>query len=222
VSTDVARDGSPVEVYRRLPPAGEAKLIHAAVGAGASILELGCGAGRVTRGLVALGHPVTAVDESAEMLAHVQGAERVCASVEGLDLGRTFDAVVLGSHFVNEADPVARRRVLEACARHVAPRGSVLVESYPPGLDWEASIGETRLHGDVGITVTEAALEGRVVNAVVEYAVDGRSWRQPFSARMLDEAELRATLAEAGLRFERWVDADRRWSLARPCENRGR
>jgi SAM-dependent methyltransferase len=220
VSTDVAPDGSPVEVYRRLPPAGEAELIHAAVPAGASILELGCGPGRVTRGLVALGHPVTAVDESAEMLAHVDGAERVRASVEALDLGRTFDAVVLGSHFVNEADRGACRRLLEACARHVAPTGSVLIESYPPGLDWEASVGKTRFLGDVAITVTEASVRGRLVDAVVEYGVDGRTWTQQFTARALDEAELRGALREAGLRFDGWLDADLGWSRARPCENR--
>jgi len=222
VSTDVAPDGSPVEVYRRLPPAGEAELIHAAVQAGASILELGCGAGRVTHRLVALGHPVTAVDESAEMLAHVDGAERVRATVEELDLARTFDAVVLGSHFVNEPDPVRRRRVLEACARHVAPSGSVLIESYPPGLDWEASVGRPRALGDVAITVTEASVRGPLVDAAVEYAVDGRVWRQRFSARLLDETELQEALREVGLDFHRWLDADLGWSEARPCENRGR
>ncbi len=50
--------------------------MYEAAGAGASILELGCGAGRVTHPLVALGHPVVAVDESPEMLAHVRGAEQ--------------------------------------------------------------------------------------------------------------------------------------------------
>jgi hypothetical protein len=55
VPAEVAPDGSPVEIYRRLPPGGEAELIHGGVAPGASILELGCGAGRVTHELLRLG-----------------------------------------------------------------------------------------------------------------------------------------------------------------------
>ena len=97
----VAPDGSPVDVYRALSGAAEAELIAAALPAGASILELGCGTGRVTHELVARGFRVTAVDESAEMLEHVRGADTVHARIEELDLGQTFDCVLLASHFVN-------------------------------------------------------------------------------------------------------------------------
>jgi SAM-dependent methyltransferase len=220
VPAEVAPDGSPVEVYRRLPLAGEPELIHAAVGAGASILELGCAAGRVTHGLVRLGHDVTAVDESAEMLTHVRGAETVRSRVEELELGRRFDAVVLGSHFVNEPDPRRRRQLLEVCALHVAPHGCVLIESYAPTLDWDTAVGRTTSLGDVSVTVTQASVEAPLVDAVVEYAVDGRTWRQPFIARMLTDAELAAALREVGLELVRWLDERMTWSDARPCENR--
>jgi SAM-dependent methyltransferase len=220
VSAEVAPDGSPVEIYRRLPPGGEAELIHGALANGASILELGCGAGRVTHGLLRLGHPVTAVDESVEMLAHVRGAEVVQATVEDLELGRTFDAVILGSHFVNEEDAAQCRRLLEVCARHAGPRGSVLIESYPAALDWVGAVGETRLQGDVAITLREATSDGPIVEAVVEYAVDGRSWRQAFRARMLPERALKEALRESGLQLVRWLDDRRSWSESRPCENR--
>lgn len=86
----VAADGSPVELYARMPTFGEPELIHAAIPAGAEILELGSGAGRMTHRLLELGHPVTAVDSSAEMLAHVRGAQTVRSQIEGLDLGRRF------------------------------------------------------------------------------------------------------------------------------------
>jgi SAM-dependent methyltransferase len=219
VRTEVAPDGSPVEIYRRLAATGEPELIHSAIPAGASILELGCGAGRITHELIRLGHAVTAVDESAEMLAHVRGAEVVRAPIETLELGRSFDCVVLASHFVNELDPKLRRRLLDVCARHVAPSGSVLVESYPDGFDWAGAVGTRSVHGDVEITVTEARLDGPVVDAVVEYSVDGRSWRQAFTARMLDEAQLADALGDAGLDFVRWLDDRRSWCEARPCEN---
>ena len=64
-----------MELYSLLPPMGEPEIVHAAIPAGAGILELGAGAGRVTHRLLELGHPVVAVDESAEMLARVRGAE---------------------------------------------------------------------------------------------------------------------------------------------------
>ena len=61
-------------------------LIHDAVGAGGSILELGCGPGRITRFLIALGHEVTAVDDSPAMLEHVTGARTVSADLYTLEL----------------------------------------------------------------------------------------------------------------------------------------
>ena len=70
-----APDGSPVALYARLPPLGEPELIHDAIPAGAEILELGAGAGQRHARARRLGHPVVAVDNSAEMLALVRGAE---------------------------------------------------------------------------------------------------------------------------------------------------
>ena len=84
-----------------LPPMGEPGTVHAAVPAGAEILELGAGAGRVTQPLLELGHPVVAVDESAEMLARIRGAETVLARIQELRLGRRFDVVLLASFLVN-------------------------------------------------------------------------------------------------------------------------
>ena len=43
----VAPDGSPVAFYRRLPAFGEPELIHGAIPRGASVLDLGCGPGRI-------------------------------------------------------------------------------------------------------------------------------------------------------------------------------
>ncbi|HEY9348562.1 MAG TPA: class I SAM-dependent methyltransferase, partial [Inquilinus sp.] len=94
------RDGCAVELYRRLPHDGEAEIVAAVVPAGGSILELGSGPGRVTHALVARGYAVTAVDNAAEMLAHVRGAETVLADIEDLDLGRTFAAVLLASTLI--------------------------------------------------------------------------------------------------------------------------
>jgi hypothetical protein len=58
--SSVAPDGSPIEVYKRLPALGEPELVAAVVPEGATILELGCGAERITRPLVALGYVLLA------------------------------------------------------------------------------------------------------------------------------------------------------------------
>ncbi len=86
-------DGSPVEVYLRLPPRGEAELVHAAIASGAEILELGCGVGRITHELVRLGHPVIAVDERQPFAAILLDDAELDAALRrvGLTLSRTLD-----------------------------------------------------------------------------------------------------------------------------------
>jgi SAM-dependent methyltransferase len=208
--THVAEDGSPVEVYLRLPELGEADLVASVVPPGSSILELGSGAGRVTNELAARGYEVTAVDDYSEMLPHVRAAQTVCGKIESLQLDRRFDCVLLGSHFVN--DP-GRAAALDACARHVAHDGVVLIEAYPPGLDWKAG-AETEL-GDVVVRLVEVERTGERIRATMEYGVDGQTWRQTFEAELLDEDGLRGALAPSGLRFDRWLSRERGWFVAR-------
>jgi SAM-dependent methyltransferase len=206
---DTAPDGSPVGLYARLPELGEGEVVASALAAGASVLELGCGAGRITRQLVRLGFRVTAVDESAAMLAHVREAETVQAQIEGLDLGRRFDAVVLAGNLVN-AEPSRRRAFLETCRRHA---GLAVVEGLP--LAWVPEDGETVL-GEVVSRLRVGRIEDGFVHGEMEYEAGEDRWRHPFAMRVFaDDAELDAALAEAGLRLERRLDA--RWFLAVPA-----
>jgi SAM-dependent methyltransferase len=179
------------------------------VPAGSSVLELGCGAGRITRQLVRLGYRVTAVDESREMLAHVEDAETVEGPIEGLDLGRRFDAVLLASNLVT-AEPEQRRAFLETCRRHA---DLVLVEGLPLG--WSPEDGERTL-GEVVSRLRVDRVEEGVVHGEMEYEAANGTWRHPFAMRVFaDDAELDAALAEAGLRLERRLDP--RWFTAVPA-----
>jgi SAM-dependent methyltransferase len=207
----VTRDGSPVEIYLRLPPRGEAELVHGAIPTGAEILELGCGVGRVTHELIRLGHPVVAVDESPEMLAHVRGAETVNARIEELDLGRRFPCVLLASHFVNAEDD-ERDALLHACVRHLAGDGGVLIERYEPD---EAPTESTGQIGEVTVSTRDVRHEGRRFSAVAEYQVDGRTWEQPFAAVLLDDAQLERALRRVGLTLARTLDERGVWVEAR-------
>ena len=130
-------DGSSVEFLKLLPAGIEPSLIASAVPARGSILELGAGVGRITHPLVALGYNVTAVDNSPEMLAEIHGAVTVLSDIEELSLGRSFDAVLLGSFLIHAPVPGTRAILLEVCRRHVNPSGVVLIQRYRDG--WPAS-----------------------------------------------------------------------------------
>jgi SAM-dependent methyltransferase len=153
----VAPDGSPVEIYLRLPPRGEAEFVHGAIPDGAAVLELGCGVGRITHELIRLGHPVVAVDESPEMLAHVRGAETVLSRIEDVDLRRRFPCVLLASHFVNTEEP-ERDLLLRACARHVDDDGILVIERYDPM--WTPEASPARRIGDVSVRLRDVRREG--------------------------------------------------------------
>jgi SAM-dependent methyltransferase len=209
----IAPDGSPVALYARLPPIGEPELIHDAVPAGAEILELGAGAGRITHPLLALGHEVVAVDNSDEMLAHIHGAQTVRADILTLDLGRRFPVVVLASNFVNDPDTARRRALLACCARHVQPGGQVLLEGFPR--DWEPS-GEWSELGDVRVRLRSHRLEGAIVTGEMEYLVEGQVLRHAFESKLLDDGELAADLEAVGLRHSRELDDRGAWIEAVP------
>ena len=203
--TDLAPDGSPVAFYRRLPTTGEPELIHGAIPSGATVLDLGCGPGRLARPLAALGHRVTGVDDGAAMIAALPAwVEGIVADARTVRLGRRFGAVLMASHLID--DPAGAEAFVATAAAHLEPGGVVVAETYPPGWDPTGSVGiETRL-GDARITLLRASVEGRIVRAEVSYGVGDLQWHQPFTARMLDDAALREVLARERLEFLRWLD----------------
>ena len=211
----VAPDGSPVAVFRALPPGEVPAMVHGAVAAGGSILDLGSGPGRMTHPLVALGHPVVAVDDSDEMLAHVEGAERVLADVYALDLDRRFGGVLAASHLIDQPAAGRRAALLDVCRRHVADDGVVLVQRYEPG--WaqapESGVGEV---GPVEIDVEIHAHRPPDFDATVTYTLDGHSWSQSFTATAVGDEQLATEAAAHGLRFDAWLDHRRTWALLRP------
>jgi SAM-dependent methyltransferase len=208
-----APDGSPIPVYLRIPPFGEAEIVERAVPRGGEVLELGCGVGRITRELVARGYRVVAVDESGAMLRHVMNAETVLARIEDLDLGRTFDCVLLASHLVNADDDAQRRAFLRACARHVRRHGVVLIERHLPA--WRPEAGVRSRIGDVTVALEDVEVDPPIVSATVRYDVDGETWRHPFVARILDDAELDDELRAAGLERTGVLDERGAWVAAR-------
>ena len=212
----ITPDGCAVDFYARMTAMGEPEIVHDTAGPAATILELGCGTGRITHPLVALGHPVVAVDESPEMLAHVRGAETVHARIEDLALGRRFNVVLLASHLINTDDAVARTALLAACRRHVADDGSVIIQQHEPGWFDAAADAENVMDGIIFRMRDVSRPAPNLVSATVEYVDGDRVWTQTFTARRLDETELAAVLADAGLRLDRYLTDDRTWLRALP------
>ena len=71
----ITPDGCAVDFYALMPALGEPAVVHDAAGPGATILELGSGAARVTHPLVALGHPVgaTGCAQLVELVTQLRG-----------------------------------------------------------------------------------------------------------------------------------------------------
>jgi SAM-dependent methyltransferase len=213
----ITPDGCAVELYARLPAGAEPDIVASAAPAGARVLELGSGVGRLTHPLRERGFTVTAVDESAEMLERVRGARTICGPIEDLDLGETFDVVLLASFLVHTADAELRRGLLRACARHVAKDGCVLIQRE--GEDYHTRVPRERADPG-GFTVRIASSEpiGDGVHEVrAEYEFPDALWTQTFRARPMTREEFEAALAEAGLSVDRYLTEDRIWVRAVPA-----
>ena len=211
----ITPDGCAVDFYALLPGMGEPEIINAAVPAGASILELGCGTGRLLRPLAAFGHPVTGVDESPEMLARIPDLPTVCSRIEGLRLDRTFGAVLLASNMINSS-PAVRREFLATCRRHVAGDGVVVLQQHNPAW-FDAVTADTLVVGDITRIIRSAEQAGRQLRVLVEYQVGDRVWTHAFSPYRIENEELEADLASAGLAFGGWLTDNRVWFTARPA-----
>jgi SAM-dependent methyltransferase len=213
----ITNDGCAVDFYALMPTLGEPEIVHAAVPAGASILELGCGTGRILRPLAALGHPVTGVDDSPEMLARSPDLATVCSPIQSLRLDRAFDAVVLASNMVN-AERGTRREFLATVRHHLRADGIAVFQQSPPGW-FETFTGDEPVRdgpGGIRLIVRSARWEPPRLRAEVEYQVAGTVWTHAWTCYRISDDELASDLAAADLRFGHWLSEDRAWFTARP------
>ncbi|MFG3201712.1 class I SAM-dependent methyltransferase [Streptomyces sp. NPDC048192] len=213
----ITPDGCAVELYERLPVGEEPDIVAAAVPAGAHILELGSGVGRMTHPLIERGFTVTAVDESADMLSRVRGARTICGPIEQLDLGgEEFDVVMLASFLVHAGDEEVRRGLLRTCARYVAKDGCVLIQRE--GEDYHTNVPRERADpSGFTVRVLSAKPLGNGANSVhVEYVFPDARWTQTFLSRPLTREQFESALEEAGLEVESYLTPDRMWARAVP------
>jgi 2-polyprenyl-3-methyl-5-hydroxy-6-metoxy-1,4-benzoquinol methylase len=131
-----------IDRFRRLAAegadlAGEARFVNAVVAPGASVLDAGCGIGRVGAALADLGHPVLGVDADELLIAAAREdhpeLEWVVGDLSLLDLResdggrRPFDSAVLAGNVMPFVAPDTEAAVLRGVAAHVRDDGPVLV-----------------------------------------------------------------------------------------------
>ena len=107
---------------------GEAAFVRAY--APASVLDAGCGTGRVAVELARHGIEVVGVDVDPSMLATAARLAPqltwVTADLVDLDLGRTFDAVVMAGNVPLFTPPGTAPALVAAVARHLGPGGRLV------------------------------------------------------------------------------------------------
>jgi SAM-dependent methyltransferase len=118
-----------------------------------SVLDAGCGTGRVAVELARRGLEVVGVDVDATMLGQARTKAPHLSLVEGdlalVDLGRTFDAVVAAGNVMIFLAPGTEASVVANLARHLRP-GGILVAGFslePGRLDLAAYDGFARAAG---------------------------------------------------------------------------
>lgn len=207
------KDGCSVELYRQLPYRGEIEFLSHHLSPGDSILELGCGSGRLTRRFLSFGCAVTAVDNSAEMLSHVPlDAHLIHSDIEHLDLRQKFDVVILPSCLINHADPEVRAAFVAAAFAHTKPAGRFIFERHDPLWLSSASVGLASEMQGISVWIESVDHIGEVIEMTVRYADARNSWKHSFSVVSLDDASLQHLLQPAGFGQITWLEKARCWA----------
>jgi SAM-dependent methyltransferase len=96
----------------------------------ASVLDAGCGTGRVAIELAERGFDVVGVDLDPSMVAAAQRRRPegtwIVADVATLELDRRFDLVVMAGNVPLFTPPGTRPGLVAGCARHLAPGGRLV------------------------------------------------------------------------------------------------
>lgn len=188
-----------------------------------SILDLGCGTGRLAAGLASNGCAVVGVDPAAAMLnvARSKPSGNLVSWIEGdareVRLGRRFGLVLLTGHafqvFLNSADQEA---VLNTIAEHLAPNGRFIFDTRNPVAEewreWCREESQRKLHhplyGEVEAwnTAQHDQVTGNVVYQT-HYLVTATG--QLFSAdsciHFTPQPQLAALITESGLKVDQWL-----------------
>ena len=149
----------------------------------ATVLDAGCGTGRVAVELARRGCTVVGVDADASMLATARArgsdVEWRLADLTDFDLGRSFDVVVMAGNVPLFTPAGTQAALVAGCARHVAGSG-VLVAGFQ--LDRGYSVSDYDAHcRAAGLELADryATWDGDEFSDAAGYAVSVHRPRTP-------------------------------------------
>jgi SAM-dependent methyltransferase len=124
----------------------------------ASVLDAGCGTGRVGRELAGRGIEVVGVDIDPDMLETAQrkapDVDWHVADLANVDLGRTFDAIVMAGNVMIFLAPDSEGAVVANLARHLSP-GGVLIAGFQLMPDRLSLARYDEVAEDAGLTLAQ-------------------------------------------------------------------
>ncbi|MBV8549769.1 MAG: class I SAM-dependent methyltransferase [Acidobacteriaceae bacterium] len=189
------------------------RLLFSRLPHGACVLDLCCGSGHVTKELVARGYQVTAVDNSAELIAIAQrnlpGVDFRVQDARDLQLEKRYDAVLSTFDSLNhilELDGL--RRVFAGVQRSLKPGGLFLFdmnleEAYSADLrQWAVDISDTSVGLVRGVFDPISKMARTELIWFVRTGQDNL-WRQHRSVvkqQCYSQSEILLALTEAGFR----------------------
>jgi hypothetical protein len=191
-------------LIRRRRPIGEPEACEPLAATGVTTMDGTAGAGRI---VLALAHAGIPCDSMTQAILPQDLDLRALAT---LDLGGPYGTVVLGSHLVNLPEQARRSAYVALAARHVTDDGLVVIEHHP--IDWAETAAAVEPTPGAAVGMEDVRRDPPFVTAVSVYDIGGRMFRQPFTARVLSEAELADAVERAGLRVSRrsgptWIEA---------------
>jgi SAM-dependent methyltransferase len=124
----------------------------------ASVLDAGCGTGRIARELARRGVDVVGVDLDEQMLSTARRKAPAlawhCADLASIDLGRSFDVILLAGNVMIFLTPGSESAVVANLARHLGAGGLIVAGfSLRPGQLTAA--GYDRLAAAAGLSLSE-------------------------------------------------------------------
>jgi len=180
----------PPEVFTPLSPADYARFYalemagydedaafyrHFLVARGETILEVGCGDGRLGRRLAALGHRVLGVDNSPAMLRQAVSQAQPGFAVAAMDMrrlafGQSFSVAIIAQHTLNLLTGEKEvRQTLAACRAALIMGGRLLLHLFLP----ETPIPPTR---HMQFKVMPLPEGGQLLKEIIRhYAPDGKT-----------------------------------------------
>jgi SAM-dependent methyltransferase len=185
-----------------------------------SLLDLGCGTGTVTRGILqAIGGNGVGVDPAQPMLdvarrkTRDEPVEWIRGDGREIRLARKFDLIIMTGHafqaLLTEADQIALFRTVAA---HLAPEGRFAFDSRNPAarewLEWVPAksrrVQETVAYGPVEIWNDVNMSPDRILDVQEHYRIlsSGKRLRADFRLRFSAPEELWDGMMAAGLAVE--------------------